>query len=139
MATVKLISSDDLKRSLPQEEAATFDTEFAAWVIEMVSAAALHETKQTWSQPEDLPAGVVPVLAIAARRLYTNPDRFTRESDGSYSYGLDSSVTKSEIFTPDQLAILRDYATTTTKIKGFGTISTYRGDMRHNRQGQVIW
>lgn len=34
MATVKLISSDDLKRSLPQEEAATFDTGFAAWVIE---------------------------------------------------------------------------------------------------------
>ena len=112
MATVKLISSDDLKRSLPQEEAATFDTGFAAWVIDM---------------------------RIAARRLYTNPDRFTRESDGSYSYGLDSSVTKSEIFTPDQLAILRDYATNTTKIKGFGTISTYRGDMRQNRQGQVIW
>ena len=38
MATVKLISSDDLKRSLPQEEAATFDTGFAAWVIDMVSA-----------------------------------------------------------------------------------------------------
>ena len=30
MATVKLISSDDLKRALPQEEAATFDTGFAA-------------------------------------------------------------------------------------------------------------
>lgn len=138
--TVNLINPDDLKRSLPKDEAEAFDADFGRWVIDIVSAAALHETRQAWKTPDDVPSGVVPVLALACRRLYTNPDRFTRESDGSYSYGLDESVTKAGIFTADQLAILHDYRAGVAKITGLGTVSTYRGDLYERPyMNEVFW
>lgn len=123
---VKLVDVADLERSLPSA-AGVLDEGLAAWAIEVVSAAALSLTRRDWSSPLDVPPGAMAVLAMATRRLYTNPDRMTREAEGDYSYGLDSSVTKAAIFTPEEEKRLAEYRLD-RKPKGLGTISTYRGD-----------
>lgn len=123
---VQLIGLVDLERSLSSDHG-PMDEGLAVWSIEMVSAAALDITKRSWSGPLDVPPGAMAVLALSTRRLYTNPDRFTREAEGDYSYGLDATVTKSDIFTPNEEATLREYRRA-QRPKGIGTIGTYRGD-----------
>lgn len=124
----ELLDLEDLERSLPSD-AGQFDTGLARWAIEMVSAAAVEITRQQWQVSADVPPGVMVVLAMAARRLYVNPDRFTREAEGDYSYAFDATVTKADVFTPAEIATLRDHSTA-PKVKGLGTIGTYRGDLR---------
>lgn len=124
---VRLIDLADLERSLPSD-AGPVDEGLAVWVIEMVSAAALDITKRPWADPLDVPPGAMAVLALAARRLYTNPDRFTREQSGDYSYGLDASVTKADIFTPNELKTLGEYRAV-QRVKGLGTVGVTRGDV----------
>lgn len=126
MARVKLIDTYDLERSLG--EGAVLDRGRADWAIEMVSSAALDLTGQSWSEPLDVPPGAVAILALATRRLYTNPDRFNREAEGDYSYGLDASVTKAAIFTPDEEARLRAFKRV-QRPQGIGTMSVRRGDV----------
>ena len=123
---VRLIDPVDLERSL-SSDAGPLDEGLATWVIEMVSAAALDITRRHWSDPLDVPPGATAVLALAARRLYTNPDRFTRESSGDYSYGLDATVTKADIFTPNEIRTLQEWRVS-QRPKGIGTIGTRRGD-----------
>ncbi len=123
---VRLIDPADLERSL-SSDSGPMDQSLAGWVIDMVSAAALDLTRRDWNSPLDVPPGAMAVLALAARRLYTNPDRFTRESEGDYSYGLDATVTKADIFTPSERATLLEYRGA-RRMRGIGTLGTYRGD-----------
>lgn len=125
---VKLLDHEDIRRSLGADSG-PFDTDLADWVIEMVSAAALDLTGRDWKDPLDVPVGALAILALAARRLYSNPDRFTRESEGDYSYGLDATVTKAGIFTPDEAGRLKAFRQA-RRVNGLETISTYRGDVR---------
>lgn len=124
---VHLIDLADLERSL-SSDAGPLDEGLATWVIEMVSAAALDITRRSWTDPLDVPPGATAVLSLAARRLYTNPDRFTREASGDYSYGLDATVTKADIFTPNEVKTLGEYRPV-ARPKGIGTIGTRRGDV----------
>lgn len=124
---VRLIDPVDLERSLTSDSG-PMDEGLAGWVVEMVSAAALDITRRSWSDPLDVPPGATAVLALAARRLYTNPDRFTREAEGDYSYGLDATVTKADIFTPNEIRTLQEYRTS-QKPRGIGTVGTRRGDV----------
>lgn len=133
---VRLVDVADLERSLSSDYG-PLDEGLADWAIELVSAAALDITKAKWADPLDVPPGAMAVLALATRRLYTNPDRFTRESEGDYSYGLDATVTKADIFTPAERATLLEYQAGPARVKGLGTIGTYRGDMYGHRTGYV--
>lgn len=123
-----LIDTADIARSLGT--GVELDADLAAWVIDVVSATALDiAAGVTWSSPSDVPAAVSAVLGLAARRLYTNPDRLTREAEGDVNYTLDSSVTGADIFTPAEEARIAKYAVTrVTRRVGFGVVSTYRGD-----------
>lgn len=125
---IRLLAVEDLQRSLSSDNG-PLDSGLAEWAIEIVSAAAVDVTGASWASPDDVPPGVLAVLGLAVRRLYTNPDRFTRESEGDYSYGLDSSVTKSDVFTPSERATLLQYRVS-RRPRGIGTIGTTRGDPR---------
>lgn len=124
---IRLIDPADLERSLTTDSG-PIDEGLSTWVIELVSAAALEITKRAWADPLDVPPGAMAVLALAARRLYTNPDRFTREQSGDYSYGLDATVTKADIFTPNEAKTLGEYRAV-QRPKGIGTIGVRRGDV----------
>ncbi|WP_273352460.1 hypothetical protein [Corynebacterium resistens] len=126
MERVKLVDVEDLKRSVGAES--PFDERLAEWAIEIVSATCLGVTGRAWVDPLDVPPAVMSVLGLATRRLYTNPDRFNREAEGDYSYGLDSSVTKADVFTPTELATLKRFSVAPSAPRGIGTIGTYRGD-----------
>lgn len=132
---VRLLDVVDLERSLTSDHG-PIDEGLAVWAIEIVSAAALAITRRQWADPLDVPPGVMAVLALAARRLYVNPDRMTREAEGDYSYGLDSSVTKADVFTPNEVAVLEDHRAV-QRVQGLGTLSTYRGDTGVRRTGYV--
>ena len=131
----QLVEMADLERSL-SSDVAMLDEGLAAWAIEMVSAAALDLTRRTWALPADVPPGAMAVLGMAARRLYTNPDRFTREAEGDYSYALDASVTNAAIFTAAERATLLEYRGARRQ-SGIGTLGTYRGDAYGARTGYV--
>lgn len=120
-----LVTPESLRRSLG--DAVTFDDALADWAIEVVSnTAKLIANRSTWTQ-ETVPPAVESVISLASRRLYTNPDRFTRESDGDYSYGLDPSVTNADVFTDTERGTLLGYRKTRTT-GGLTTLSTTRGD-----------
>lgn len=121
-----LITPESLRRSLGDDHT-TFDEALADWSIEVVSnTAKLIANRDTWTQ-ETVPPAVESVIGLAARRLYTNPDRFTRESDGDYSYGLDASVTNADVFTATERGTLLTYRAT-RRTGGLTTLSTTRGD-----------
>lgn len=128
MERIQLVDVADLERSLSSDYG-VLDEGLAQWAIDMVSAAALDITKASWQSPLDVPPGAMAVLAMATRRLYVNPDRFTRESEGDYSYAFDSTVTKADIFTPPEKATLLEYRAGAARVRGLGTVGTYRGDM----------
>ena len=120
-----LVAPELLRRSLG--DAVTFDDALADWALEVVSnTAKLIANRATWTI-ENVPPAVQSVISLAARRLYTNPDRFTRESDGDYSYGLDASVTNADVFTDTERGVLVGYRTG-RKTGGLATLSTTRGD-----------
>lgn len=125
-----LLDATDIARSLGA--GVELDAGLAEWVVDVVSATALDiAAGATWNEPSDVPAAVTAVLGLAARRLYTNPDRLTREAEGDVNYTLDVSVTGADIFTPAEEARIAKYAVTRiTRPIGFGTVSTYRGDAR---------
>lgn len=120
-----LVTPESLRRSLG--DAVTFDDALADWAITVVSnTARFVANRLKWTQ-ENVPPAVESVIGLAARRLYTNPDRFTRESDGDYSYGLDPSVTNADVFTPTEQGVLVGYRAG-RKTGGLTTLSTTRGD-----------
>lgn len=129
-----LISPEDLQRSLTDNLA--FDPGLAEWAIETVSAAARDIARRPEWTAETVPPGVVAVVGLAARRLYVNPDRMTRENDGDYGYALDSSVTNAAIFTPSEIGTLRGYAPG-QRTGGLRTMSTTRGDTPGAPSGYV--
>jgi hypothetical protein len=120
-----LITTDYLKRSLT--DAVQYDAALAEWSIEVVSnTARLIANRHDWT-PETVPPAVQTVAGLAARRLYTNPDRFTRESSGDYSYGLDPSVTNADVFTETERGTLLTYRPARST-GGLKTIATTRSD-----------
>lgn len=124
----RLVDFVDLERSLSSDHG-PLDEGLAVWAIETVSARAVEVTERfDWSSSLDVPAGAAATIGLAVRRLYTNPDRMTREGEGDYNYGLDASVTKADVFTPAEEQSLRRYAATRRGPKGLGTVSTSRGD-----------
>lgn len=128
-----LISPEDLQRSL--SSSAGFDQGLAEWALEVVSnTARLIANRVEWTR-ENVPPVVQSTVSLAARRLYTNPDRMTREADGDYSYGLDSSVTNADVFTATEIATLRAY-NPGRSTGGLRIVSTTRGDA-HAPSGRV--
>lgn len=120
-----LITVEYLQTTLADQT--EYDTGLAAWAIEVVSnTARLVANRMDWTAGT-IPAVVKSTVSLAARRLYTNPDRFTRENSGDYGYSLDPSVTNADVFTPTELATLRKYAPQSNQ-GGLRTISTTRGD-----------
>lgn len=128
-----LVDPADLVRSIPGSDTGPVDDGLLQWAIETVSGRALAVTGRLWRTPAEVPSGAYPILNVAARRLYVNPDRYTREAEGDYSYGLDASVTKAAIFTADEEAALREYAGEQSRPKGIGTMSVRRGDVSEPR------
>lgn len=124
MATT-LISPEDLQRSLASS--AGYDRGLATWALEVVSNTAMLVANRFDWTPENVPPAVQSVISLAARRLYTNPDRMTREADGDYSYGLDSSVTNADVFTDTEKATLRGYQPG-RNTGGLRVVATTRGD-----------
>ena len=128
-----LISPEDLQRSLASS--AGFDRGLASWALEVVSnTAMLIANRFDWTA-ENVPPAVQSVVSLAARRLYTNPDRMTREADGDYSYGLDSSVTNADVFTDTEKATLRGYHPG-RRTGSLRVVPTTRGDA-HLPSGRV--
>lgn len=120
-----LIDITYLQQSLT--DSTDFDIGLANWALDVVSEhARLVASRPTWTR-ETVPPGVATVVSLAARRLYTNPDRFTNESSADYSYRLDSSVTSADIFTPSEIGALLKFAPgrSTGKLR---TVATRRGD-----------
>lgn len=121
-----LIPPGDLSRSLGGD-VATFDDALADWALEVVSnTARLIANRQSWTA-DNVPPAVASVVGLAARRLYTNPDRFTRESDGDYSYSLDASVTNADVFTETERGTLLGYRQGRAT-GGLQVLGTTRGD-----------
>lgn len=119
-----LLSPQDLQRSL--SSSAGFDQGLAEWALEIVSNTARMVTTRDWTA-DTVPPGVQAIVSMAARRLYTNPDRMTREADGDYSYGLDSSVTNAAVFTPGELGQLQAWHPG-RQTGSLRIVSTTRGD-----------
>ena len=125
MNTNHLVTPESLRRSLG--DAVTFDDALADWALEVVSnTARLIANRSSWTA-DNVPPAVQSVISLAARRLYTNPDRFTREADGDYSYGLDSSVTNADVFTETEKGVLLGYREA-RRTGNVMTLSTTRGD-----------
>lgn len=120
-----LISPQALQQSLT--DSATFDLGLAQWALSVVSnTTRLIAGKPDWTAAS-VPPVVQSVVSLASRRLYTNPDRMTREASADYSYGLDSSVTNADVFTPTEISTLRSFSPT-RRTGGLATIATTRGD-----------
>lgn len=120
-----LISPESLRRSLG--DAVSFDEALADWALEVVSnTARLIANRQSWTL-DNVPPAVQSVVSLAARRLYTNPDRFKSESDGDYSYSLDASVTNADVFTEGERGVLLGYRAA-RRTGGLVVLSTSRGD-----------
>lgn len=125
MNTNHLVTPESLRRSLG--DAVTFDDALADWALEVVSnTARLIANRSAWTA-DNVPPAVQSIVSLAARRLYTNPDRFTREADGDYSYGLDSSVTNADVFTETERGVLVGYRAQ-YRTGNVMTLSTTRGD-----------
>lgn len=129
-----IVSPEDLQRSLTDN--LTFDLGLAEWALETVSAAARDIARRPEWTAENTPPGVIAVVGLAARRLYTNPDRMTRENDGDYGYALDSSVTNAAIFTPSEIGTLRRYAPG-QRTGGLRTLATTRDESPGAPHGYV--
>lgn len=118
-----LITPEYLQSTLADQS--EFDTGLAAWAVEVVSnTARLIANRPEWTE-HTVPPGIRTTVSLAARRLYTNPDRFTRESSADYSYALDSSVTNADVFTETERGYLRQYAPG-RKTGGLRTVATTR-------------
>lgn len=125
MNTNHLVTPESLRRSLG--DVVMFDDALADWALEVVSnTARLVANRSAWTA-ENVPPAVQSIVSLAARRLYTNPDRFTREADGDYSYGLDSSVTNADVFTETERGVLVGYRAQ-NRTGNVMTLSTTRGD-----------
>lgn len=129
-----LISVEYLQSSLT--DSARFDLGLAHWAIDVVSNTARLIASQPGWDYESVPPAVQTVVSLAARRLYTNPDRFTREASSDYSYGLDPSVTNADVFTPTEIGTLRQYAPG-RRSGSLRTLSTTRGDGGYPVDGYV--
>lgn len=121
-----LISPESLQKSLT--DSARFDMGLAEWALTMVSdTARLMAGRHEWTA-ESVPPAIQAVVSMAARRLYTNPDRMNRESSGDYSYSLDATVTRADIFTPTEISTLRSYSPS-RRTGGLRTVSTRREEV----------
>lgn len=124
--TSGLISPEYLQTTLADQS--EFDPGLATWAIEVVSNTARMVARRTTWTEATVPPAVRSIVSLAARRLYTNPDRFTRENAGDYGYALDASVTHADVFTPHELGVLKQHAPQAAS-GGLRTISTTRGDV----------
>lgn len=122
-----LVSPEELQQSLV--DSSRFDRGLAEWVLDIVSDTARHISGRSWTA-ETIPPAAEAVVKLAARRLYTNPDRMTREASGDYSYGLDASVTKADVFTPSEQSTLRAFAPG-ANTGGLRVLSTRREDVAY--------
>lgn len=122
---VRYVTVDELSASLTDVH--VLDEGLADWACTTVTALAASITRRAWSA-DAVPPPVRAICGLAARRLYANPDRFTRENTPEYGYALDASVTSADIFTPSEVARLRTYAPAAT-VGGLRVVSTTRGDL----------
>lgn len=129
-----LITPEDLQRSLTDN--LDFDSGLADWALETVSNTARAIARRPEWTSESVPPAVKSIVGLAARRLYVNPDRMTREADGDYSYGLDASVTNAAVFTPSEIGTLRNYAPG-KRTGGLRTVSTTRQESAAPGNGYV--
>lgn len=118
-----LITPEYLQTTL--EDQSVFDDNLATWAIDVVSNTARIIANHPEWDSSNIPPVVRSIVSLAARRLYTNPDRFTRESSGDYSYGLDSSVTNADVFTPTEKGTLRSFVPN-QNFGGLKVVSTTR-------------
>lgn len=129
-----LITPESLQQSLT--DSARFDAGLATWALTVVSnTARLLSSRHDWTA-ESVPPAVQAVVSLASRRLYTNPDRMTREASGDYSYGLDATVTKADVFTPTEISTLRSYSPS-RRTGGLRVVATKREDTSTPHSGYV--
>lgn len=120
-----LITPESLQKSLT--DSARFDRGLAEWALTVVSnTARLLAGRHDWTA-ESVPPAIQAVVSLASRRLYTNPDRMNREASGDYSYSLDATVTKADVFTPTEISTLRSYSPS-RRTGGLRVVSTRRED-----------
>src|SRR5699024_7699337 len=82
---VRYVTVDELSASLTDVH--VLDEGLADWACTTVTALAASITRRAWSA-DAVPPPVRAICGLAARRLYANPDRFTRENTPEYGYAL---------------------------------------------------
>lgn len=95
-----------------------------AALLDDASALVYDVAGTTWATPQEVPATIRYVVLRAVERAYRNPDGFSAESDGDYSYQR-TGVEPGIYLTPgEEKAIRRAMGRT-----GLWTQPLYRGDM----------
>lgn len=95
-----------------------------AALLDDASALVYDVAGTTWTTPQEVPATIRYVVLRAVERAYRNPDGFSAESDGDYSYQR-TGVEPGIYLTPgEEKAIRRAMGRT-----GLWTQPLYRGDM----------
>jgi hypothetical protein len=102
-----------------------------AALLDDASALVYDVAGTTWATPQEVPATIRYVVLRAVERAYRNPDGFSAESDGDYSYQR-TGVEPGIYLTPgEEKAIRRAMGRT-----GLWTQPLYRGDMC---VGNTVW
>lgn len=98
----------------------------------LVDASALVRDEAggdtVWADPGTCPAAVVTVVLQVARRVFANPDGYSSESDGDYTYRRDAD--SSTLYLTDKEAeIVRRYRPNPGgAVRGLWTLPTTRGE-----------
>ncbi|GAA2068462.1 hypothetical protein [Williamsia deligens] len=92
----------------------TFDPETPDYVraesaLVDVSARARSVAEQAWTDPTKVPDAVVTVVLAAARRIFTNPDRYLSNMAGTFQATLVNGDFNGDIFLPGELDELRKH------------------------------
>lgn len=105
LATVEMLAAR-LGRSLEDN---TPDRARAEAALEDVSARARSVADQSWTDPEKVPDAVVTVVLAAARRIFTNPDRYLSNMAGTFQATLVNGDFNGDIFMQGELLELRKH------------------------------
>ncbi|MBS4104309.1 hypothetical protein [Tsukamurella paurometabola] len=97
------------------------DVPRAELIIETLSAVVLGYTGRTWDA-SNVPGDVRAVLLAAARREYTNPNRWTNVDKGAYKAARAPEAVTADLFTRTELSTLSRFRRT----PGLHVIGSYR-------------
>lgn len=95
-----------------------------AALLDDASALVYDVAGTTWATPQEVPATIRYVVLRAVERAYRNPDGFSAESDGDYSYQRTGVEPGIHLTPGEEKAIRRAMGRT-----GLWTQPLYRGDM----------